>query len=251
MQAQRNEVARLVNYAAKLVGVAVLLAGCTPVLGRAFTNSSADFNRAAMHRIKTPGELETVADAVVSIMESSGATLVRRKTSSSGSTLVLSFRVSVERVVGTRSTSTGAYAAPSRWFRIGTINSSTVTTANYVAYGAIFYVQLNSDDRSVELQAIGLPVVDGLTACPALVIPYRLCTPGRARGSAAFADDVRWRTGITVSGAKEAEVLSGLLAQLQRKRWQDTFRASVPKSDPKNPEGIGEAFTEPAPGGTE
>jgi hypothetical protein len=96
----------------------------------------------------------TVADAVVSVMESNGALLVKRKDASDGSTLVLSFRVSVQRVTGSHSTSSGFYSGPSRWFRAGAINSSTVTTADYVAYGAFFYVQLRGSGRHVVIDAV-------------------------------------------------------------------------------------------------
>ena len=226
---------------------ALLSSGCVPVLGRAFENSSADYNDGDMHEMRTPGEMETVADAVVSVMESSGATFVQRKASSSGSVLVLSFRVSVERVVSSRSRTSGSYSAPTRWFRAGTVSSSTVTTADYVAYGALFYVQLRSVGTDVLLQAIGLPVIDGVTACPQHAIPFRICQAARARGRVAFADDTQNRTGITVSGAKEAEVLTGLLGQLQRKRWQDAFRASVSAVKPATNDGVDDAFSQPSP----
>lgn len=220
-----------------------LSAGCVPVLGRAFENSSADYNEGELHELVTAGDLETVADAVVAIMESSGATFVQRKVSSAGSVLVLSFRVSVERVVGERSRSSRVYSPPTRWFRAGTVSSSTVTTADYVAYGAFFYVQLRRSGRNVVIDAIGLPVVDGLTACPQLVMPFRICRPAASRGAVAFSENVRKKIGITVSGAKEAEVLTGLLGQLQRKRWQDAFRTSV--VEPPSADGVDEAFASP------
>ena len=61
-----------------VIGVAlVMVSGCVPKYGRAFDNSSVDFNRQSLHRFLTPGEQETVADAVVTIMEATGAPCVR------------------------------------------------------------------------------------------------------------------------------------------------------------------------------
>lgn len=227
------------------LSVGVLLLGCTPKLGRAFDNSSVDFNGQNLHRFRTPGDPETVADAVVTIMEASGASLVKRRDSSRGS-VILSFRVAVERVVGGRSSTSGVYSAPSRWFRAGSFGSSTTTTIDYVAYGALFYFELVPIQGGVELEALGLPVIDGVTACPLAADAYRDCRPMLPRGEAGFAENVQRRSGISVSGAKEAEVISGVWAQLKRKRWQDVFRSSLKSSDSADEQEIDSAFSTPA-----
>jgi hypothetical protein len=217
----------------------VWASGC--VFGRSFQNSSADHNNGRLHMFQTPGELETVADAVVSIMESSGATLVKRRETSVG-TVVLSFRVSVERVSGSRSESTGLYTQPSRWFRAGTFNTQSITQTDYIAYGALFYVELVPLEQLVELRALGLPVIDGMTACPTLVARYRTCRPVPSGSPQSVAEVVSKRTGISVTGAKEAEVITGLFGQLKRKRWQDAFKGSVRPPARENTESPDSAF---------
>ena len=229
----------------------LVMTACAPELrGRPFDNSSIDFNDANLQRLRTPGELETVADAVASVMESSHASLVKRRATSRGS-VVLSFRLAVERVVGSRSTSSGIYAAPNRWFRIGTFGAQTTTAIDYVAYGALFYVELFPIAGGVEIQALRLPVVDGVTSCPSVASRYRDCHPAPPPGQLSFAANVNNRSGISVSGAKEAEVISGLWAQLQRKRWQDAFRASVSDVKPTTNDEVDDAFSQPTPVETE
>ncbi|MCC6336424.1 MAG: hypothetical protein IT380_20860 [Myxococcales bacterium] len=207
----------------------LLVAACV-THGRPFNNSSVDFNGGRFHRLQTPGELETVADAVVAIMEESNASLVKRRTTKR-QTVVLSFRQSIERAAGTTTEATSAPAS-SEWFPAGTFNSETATRADYLAYGAFFYVELTRlDEGGVEVSAVGLPVVDGLTSCPQVVSPYRECRPEEAPGPDSFSDHVERVSDISVTGEKEAEVLTGLLAQLQRKKWQDRFKvpaASAP-----------------------
>jgi hypothetical protein len=224
-----------------LMVLAVVLSGCASTKGRPFDNCSADFNEGRLHRLQTPGDLESVADAVVTIMESSGASLVRRRTTKRDS-LVLSFRIAVERLARTRSSSTGIYSAPSRWFRTGLFSANTITSAEYVAYGALFYVELTAIPGGVELQGVGLPVVDGVTACPAVVSPYRECQPARPTGEESFAEHVGHRSKLSVTGAKEAEVLTGLLGQLQRKTWQQRFKASSSGPPPQENKAVDDAF---------
>ena len=153
-------------------------------------------------------------------MESNGAKLVERR-GSSDSCLVLSFRASAERVLGSRSSTAGSYSRRAS-------SSETATTQDYVAYGGLFFVELCASSFGAELQAIGLPVIEGQTACPKLATRYVSCSPVPASGGRDFADGVqRWK-GISVKGRQEAELLTGLLAQLQRKQWQDVFRAARP-----------------------
>ncbi|MEW5742748.1 MAG: hypothetical protein AB1938_27780 [Myxococcota bacterium] len=205
-----------------IISSALLGAGCV-AHGRPFTNSSVDFNGGRFHRLQTPGELETVADAVVAIMEESNATLVKRRTTKR-ETLVLSFRSVFEK----DASAPARPGAPNEWFPRGTFNSETPAHGEYVAYGAFFYVELSRlEEGGVEVRALGLPVVDGLTSCPPVVAPYRECEPEEALGPDSFADHVERVSDLSVTGEKEAEVLTGLLAQLQRKKWQDRFKESV------------------------
>lgn len=215
---------------AKVQILAVLSAlgvACAPFRqGRAFDNSSADFNEGRPHELTTRGELETVADAVVTIMESSsGATLAKRWSASAGST-VLSFRISAERATRTTSKTSGVYFPPSR-LTAGVGESETVTHTDYIAFGSRFYVELTQHDGSIQLSALGVPVIEGIAACPPSVAAYRKCSPHPATDSSSVSDNVKRNTGVSVTGAKEAEILNGLLAQLQRKRWQDVFRSSA------------------------
>ena len=133
---------------------------------------------------------------------------------------------------------------PSIWFRIGTFGAQTNTT---VAYGALFYVELSPIRGGVEIQALGLPVVDGVTSCPSVASPYRDCRATAPPGQESFAANVSNRAGISVTGAKEAEVISGLWAQLQRKRWQDAFKASAAAVEPATNAGVDDAFSQPSP----
>ena len=200
--------------------VLVLLCGCETVRGRPFTNSSVDFNDGRRHGLRTPGNVETVAEAVVSVMEDSGTRLVKRRDQKSGA-VVLAFKATAERATGASSVSTSIYVPPTRWFRAGTFSSEGASRTTYVAYGGHFYVEVRPRDGGIEVTAIGLPVIDGLTACPEEVERYRACKPTRAPMGHSFATEVREQTGIDVRGRKEADILSGLMAQLQRKRWQD------------------------------
>ncbi len=234
------------SWAMVRFGVLFVLLGmaCTPKHGRAFDNSSVDFNGNNIHRFRTPGDHETVVDAVVTIMEASGASLVKRRESSRGS-VILSFRVAVDRVVGSRSSTAGVYSAPSRWFRVGTFGASTTTSVDYVAYGALFYFELMPIRGGVEIEALGLPVVDGLTACPLAAEYYRDCRAALSPGELDFAENVQRRSGISVSGAKEAEVITGLWAQLKRKHWQDAFRSSLRSTNSTGEQTIDSAFSSP------
>lgn len=207
-----------------LVLFAVLFtSACATQQGRPFDNSSVDFNGRRLQRMETVGEYETIVDAIVSIMESRGATLVKRRERTPGMT-VLSFRMS-----------SGRSYLPQKRFRPGTFSGRRETYADYVAWGGFYYVELAPTTQGATIQAIGLPMVDGLTACAPQALTWRECTPVEAASSEDFADSVHRRGRVDVRGVKESEVIAGLFSHLGLKRWQDYFRASLQSGQTRQP----------------
>ncbi len=231
----------------RLTIIALLFSSaCATQRGRPFDNSSVDFNGRRVQRMETVGEYETIVDAIVSIMESRGAMLVKRRERSPGMT-VLSFRIAAVRLASTTTVSSGTYVGPARWFPVGTFSGRRQTYADYVSYGGLYYVELAPTPRGASIQALGLPVVDGLTACPHQALTWRECAPAQAVSAEDFADAVRRRGRVDVRGMKESEIIAGLFSHLGLKRWQDYFRASLQSGEtrqpPPNP--ADDAFNEP------
>ena len=95
---------------------------------------------------------------------------------------VLSFREESQRAVGAEIVRGPLGGTP------------TGIKTEYVDFGSLYYVELSLSDRSTVVQAIGLPVVDGVTACPVIAQRlYRDCQPAPASGSDSYADEAEER----------------------------------------------------------
>ena len=210
---------------------AFLQLGC--VHGRPFSNSSIDFNRGQQHRLVLKGHLDAIEEAVASVMAERHATLYRRRITDRNST-VLSFRVEQERRRGSRSQG-GAFLVGRH-----ALITDEATTDEYLKFGSLYYVEFARSGESVIIEALGLPVVDGYTSCPTVArARYIECNVFAAQSSQSFADTAEQDYGVSVNGARESEMISGLFAELQRSRWRDTYlpppvapRRAAPKVSP-------------------
>lgn len=206
-------------------------------VGAPFINSSIDFNRGEMHHLILQGDPELIEEGVISIMNERGASLIRHRETSRGST-VLSFRTERERERGRDGSTVGLSVG--RLFGSPVVVAGSESTVDYVEFGGLFYVELASSGETTTISVLGLPVVDGVTACPSLARQlFRVCEPAVAR-SGDFAEVVFRTRGVSVDGAREAEFVRGVFAELQRKKWRDLY---APRSASQVPE-IGEARPE-------
>jgi hypothetical protein len=195
-----------------LIGAFGFSVGCAT--GLPFVNSTLDFNNGQTHQLTVTGRLDAVADVVASIMTERGAALLKRRVPENGA-LVLSFRRDLERQSGSTSTGTANHG----W---GGVHIET--TNEFVGYGSLYYVELRSRAGQVDIEAVGLPIIDGRTACPDLVrARYRDCKPAESSSVSSFVHEQENSTGIRANGAREADVLSGLLAEMARKKWIEIY----------------------------
>lgn len=191
--------------------VTLLSLGCAT--GRPFVNSTLDFNNGQAHKLTVSARIHAVADTVASIMTTRGALLVKRRVPQGGS-VVLSFRHELERQTGSISTPYGRLMTEHNqnlW-----VNDETKNV--FVDYGSLYYVELTARADHVDIVAVGLPSFEGRTACPELVRQrYRDCKPAQASSSEGFAKEMETANGIRADGAREADMVTGLLAELQVK----------------------------------
>lgn len=215
----------------------LLQVGCAA--GRPFTNSSIDFNRGEQHRLVLKGDFDAVQDAVASVMAERHATLYRRRHTDRGS-VVLSFRVEAERKRGSRS-SGGAFSIGSY------VASEVVTTNEYLKFGALYFLEFTRAGGTVSVEALGLPVVDGYTACPAVARErYIECTEFAATSTQGFAEAAEEEYGVSVDGAREAAMISGLFAELQRKKWRDAYSPAPAEPRSVAPRAVAPTATTPS-----
>lgn len=201
------------------VFIAAGLAGC--VVGRPFVNSSMDFNEGKMHQLMVNGDIAGVADAVTAIMKERGAVIVKRREFSDGA-LILSFRQEEERVRGARAKTSSRHFGSSKALTLG--SSTTDVAYESVFFGSLYYVELNAAGERVTVEAVGLPVVQGRTACPELVnARFRACKPAQSSSEDSFAREVSDKLGVNVAGRKEADTIGGLMAELQSKKWVNQY----------------------------
>lgn len=206
--------------------LAVVLLGSSCVAGSPFLNSSLDFNRGRPQRVVIQGERELVEEALITIITERGGLLARRRQLGSGATL-LSFRREIERVAGTTTSSTsvaGSYG----------VSSVANTEFDYLSYGSLYYVEVSGSAGAVVVEVIGLPVVDGVTACPTFLRErdYRDCI-ARAPPDTTEESYAEWATrryDVPSNGRRESEFIASVFAELSRKKWRDSLASPADKA---------------------
>ncbi|MCA3011463.1 MAG: hypothetical protein INH41_03590 [Myxococcaceae bacterium] len=206
--------------------LAVLLLGSSCVAGSPFLNSSLDFNRGRPQRVVIQGERELVEEALITIFNEREGLLARRRQLGTGATL-LSFRREIERVAGTTTSSSSV---------VGGFATSSVanTEFDYLSYGSLYYVEVSGPAGSVVVEVVGLPVVEGVTACPTLLRErdYRDCIaqpPPNTTGES-YADWATRQFDVPSNGRRESEFIAGVFAELSRKKWRDSLASPADKA---------------------
>lgn len=206
--------------------LAVVLIGSSCVAGRPFLNSSADFNSGRAQRIVIQGERELVEEAITTIIAERGGILARRRQLGTGATL-LSFRREIERLAGTTTSSTSVAGASGP-------SSVANTEFDYLSYGSLYYVEVSGPGGAVVVEVVGLPVVDGVTACPTFLRErdYRDCI-ARAPPDTTEESYAEWasrRYDVPSNGRRESEFIASVFAELSRKKWRDSLTPPADKA---------------------
>lgn len=188
-----------------LILLAPLLVGCVPRIEQsAFIASSLERNRGKPHRsMVNSNDLDAVVDRVITLAKQREMTLVKQ--SATGKVrydLAFRSRPGDRRILhGTRSSTMGYYSR--------------------------YFVQLQVNADKILVSAVGVPVLNGQMACPGYLKQSQRCTARTMRHSEdeSLVYSVRRVWGYDVSGAQEAEILAGLLAELVRARPREKVAA--------------------------
>ncbi len=227
-----------------------LWSGCAGVSlkkGPAFTNSSLDYNARQLHSVELQGDVEPVLEAVTISMTERGARLLRRSMVDGHPMLV--FRVSAE--TGSTAVERGYYRAPRKQVNVSVSRYRATTNISSLSYGSLFYFEALPSGRTTTLRALGVPTVSNIVACPQPVQRFTVCAPYTLEQEVPSGEEaqsvpqlVSDAAGVSVSGNTEAEVLNGLVAELQGFRWQKFLRESqAPREVPQS--NIDNAFDAP------
>lgn len=119
---------------------------------------------------------------------------------------------------------------------VGTSAASSVakTEFDYLSYGSLYYVEVSGPAGSVVVEVVGLPVVDGVTACPSFLRErdYRDCIapkPPNETGES-YEEWATRRYDVPSSGRRESEFIASVFAELSRKKWRDSLATPVDKA---------------------
>lgn len=189
----------------------VCLNACASIPTAPFQASSLSRNNGQPHRVLLRDSgLDAVVDRVITLAKHRQLTLVRQ--AAIGKVRYdLAFRGKpVDRRIqrGTRSSTLGYYSR--------------------------YFVEVQKNASSVLITAAGVPVLNGLMACPKYLQQKLGCSApmlGHYEGSDVVSTTYHnWR--LDVSGSQEAEILSGLLAELKRAK---STRPTAPRPGHRKP----------------
>ncbi len=179
----------------KLALAAWLVGGCATMGlgGEPFKHSSLDHNRGQAHRQELPRvAVQQVVGRVIALGKQRDLALVKQtRCDAAGCELALRGKPIDRRI-----------------FR--------GTTSQTKSYYSRYFVTIRRHGDGVTISAVGVPVLGGRMACPASLKKTIGCRLERIYPAGRLVAAVREQWGYDISGANEAETLTGMLAELRR-----------------------------------
>lgn len=95
------------------------------------------------------------------------------------------------------------------------VGSSSTTTYN-IEFSSTIFATLRKQDSAVKIEMVGVPVVNGKPSCPPLLETRGECKAElfNVQGDQTPAESFRGIWGVDISGQAEAEIIAGMLAEL-------------------------------------
>jgi hypothetical protein len=191
-----------------------------------FVNSSVDVNDGAIHRARVQGmALDELMVALNRLAQKRELVLVR-KFDCSETACKLEYKSRPEnKSMNFSSTTTNTtgyvpYYDPMtgtyRPYFPGTTTSHTVKNVN-LSYYSRFFLGLTVKDEIIEIEMVGVPVLNEEMSCPAsLLQPYVVCQTPVVSGEKdiPLSSSFKRQWGYDISGAVEADVINGIFAEL-------------------------------------
>ena len=201
-------------------------AGCVKVKRVPFVSSSLSANQGTAHAVElSAASLEEVSDRAIELFARRGAAVTGR--SCQGDVCDLVFKSDGEAktlTVSRKETTTTEHGEPDVVDRLLRTEpdrkETTVRTEKrvHMARQSKIFVRIMQRDDGVRIEAVGVPVLNGEQACPPYVAQeYEACSPPLLQtvGNLSLTDGVRQQWGHDISGAVEADLIGGVLAELQ------------------------------------
>jgi hypothetical protein len=100
---------------------------------------------------------------------------------------------------------------------------SSVTTYN-MSFSSKIFVDIKKDAAGATIEMIGVPVIKGQLSCPHVLEQRQVCVAQdfHVQGEQTPAQSFQAQWGVDISGALEAEIISGIIAELQMIEPEET-----------------------------
>lgn len=192
---------------------AVTLSGCMPLLGIKqvpFVHGSVDMNGGVPHSTKvSQTDLPALIKRITELGEKRSIVLVEKKCSDDRN-CTLTYKRATDSKSKTVGSSPGAG-------RDGSGSGRSSTTTYNLSFSSRIFCDLAAAEDGTQIQMVGVPVINDTLSCPDVLARRNICAPQpfNVQGDQTPAQSFSAQWGVDISGALEAEIITGIFAELE------------------------------------
>lgn len=217
MEAPVQKGHEMLNRAVLVISMALACGGCMTLMGIKqvpLVHSSLDTNGGSPHSAMVAGsDVQELVRMITTLGEKRGLVLVEKKCVEASECRLVYKRnpESKSKTVGSGTVSGYGSHESSR------VSGSSSTSTYNLEFSSRIFVSVRKQKHGISTEMIGVPVVNGNLSCPPLLETRGVCKaqPFNVQGEQTPAESFRGIWGVDISGKEEAEIISGILAELE------------------------------------